>query len=157
MREPADLLARWVADGQGLRAVLNRGVLNTDDNGFLEFGSPWYLLSDTTAANLSLIENAAADSEFLDPVVNTWLARAEGANFLKAVAARYLTDGRPALVRKLSESLRSHGRISDADLLLGDAASLEGKLDEAGAIWNRHDGPAFLTFASSIASSDRPT
>ena len=151
MREPADLLARWVADGQGLRAVLDRGPLNTDDNGFLEFGSPWYLLSDTTAANLSLIQNAAVASEFLNPVVNTWLARAAGAGFLKAVAARILAYGRPALVRKLSESLRSHGRISDADLLLGDAASLEGKLDEAEAIWNRHDGPAFLTRRAKIS------
>ncbi len=42
IRSPPDLLSRWIADGHGLKRVLEQGALNTDDNGMLEFGSPWY-------------------------------------------------------------------------------------------------------------------
>lgn len=151
VNSPADLVGRWVADAEGLRAVLGTGPLNTDDNGLVEFGSPWYLLRDTIASNLSLVDRTAASTAFMDQVVGAWLARRNGEDLLRAVAARYLADERPALVRKLGESLRSSGRSVTANLLLGDAADAEGQWGEAERIWKRQDGRAFSVRRARLA------
>lgn len=143
MLDPADLLARWIADENGLKAVLGGGPVNTDDNGLLEFGSPWYLLTDTTGANLSTVERAAVPSSVPERLAEAWLPGAAGSDRLKAVAARHLANGRTALVRAAANSFRIRGRRADADLLSGDAAATEGKWAEADAFWRAYDTPAF--------------
>ena len=141
--EPADLLALWIADEQGLEPILDEGPLNTDDNGILEFGSPWYLLTDTTGANLSIIERAAVLSGVSERLAEAWLPGTAGTDRLKAVAARHLANGRTALVRAFADSFRTRGYRADADLLSGDAAAAEGKWVEAQAVWRTYDTTAF--------------
>jgi hypothetical protein len=141
--EPADLLARWIADEQGLKPILGEGPLNTDDNGVLEFGSPWYLLTDTTGANLSIIERAAVLSSVSERLAEAWLPGIAGTDRLKAVAARHLANGRTALVRAFADSFRTRGYRADADLLSGDAAAAEGKWAKAEAVWHTYDTTAF--------------
>ena len=53
IRSREELVALWVADGNGLSAAVGEGPFNTDDNGLIEFGSPWYVLRDTREANLA--------------------------------------------------------------------------------------------------------
>jgi tetratricopeptide (TPR) repeat protein len=141
--EPADLLARWIADEQGLKPILGDGPLNTDDNGLLEFGSPWYLLSDTTDANRSIVERAAVLSSVPERLIEAALPENEGAVLLKSVAARHLAQGRTALVRAFADSLRTRGYRADADLLSGDAAAAEGKWAEAETVWRSYDTTEF--------------
>ena len=143
MLEPADLLARWIADEQGLKPILGDGPLNTDDNGVLEFGSPWYLLSDTTGANRSTVEQAAALSRVPERLAEASLPDNAGADLLKAVAARHLAKGRTALVRAFADSFRTRGYWAEADLLSGDAAAAEGNWAEADALWRTYDISAF--------------
>ncbi len=141
--EPADLLARWIADQQGLEPILDGGPLNTDDNGILEFGSPWYLMSDTTGANRSIVERAAVLSSVPERLAEASLPGNAGAALLKAVAARHLAKGRTALVRTFANSFLTRGYRADAALLSGDAAAAEGKWAEAEALWRRYDTTAF--------------
>jgi hypothetical protein len=143
MTSPADLLALWVADARGLSRTLGSGPINTDDNGLLEFGSPWYLLGNTVEGNLSIVDRAGNSSRFVQRMAEGWSSLAEGPELLQAVARRYLAAGRIAHVRQVSQALRSRGRISVADLLLGDATGAEGRWSEADEIWRRHDTPAF--------------
>ncbi|MDK1021324.1 MAG: fused MFS/spermidine synthase [Candidatus Hydrogenedentes bacterium] len=143
MLDPADLLARWLADEQGLKAVLGEGPVNTDDNGLLEFGSPWYLLTDTTGANRSIVEQAAILSSVPERLAEAWLPGAAALDRLKAVAARHLANGRTALVRAFADSFRTRGHRADADLLSGDAAEAEGKWAEAEAFWRAYNSPSF--------------
>jgi tetratricopeptide (TPR) repeat protein len=140
---PAQLLALWVADNQGIESIIGRGEVNTDDNGLLEFGSPWYLLSDTAPGNLSVVDRAGVSSRFVLRLVEAWSTRAGGLELLLALADRYRAAGRIAFIRKLAASLRSGGRILEADLLLGDVAAAEGRWSEADGIWSRHDAPVF--------------
>lgn len=140
---PAQLLALWVADNQGIESIIGRGEINTDDNGLLEFGSPWYLLSDTTPGNLSVVDRAGASSRFVPRLVEAWSTRAGGFELLLALAGRYRAAGRIAFIRKLAAALRSGGRISGADLLLGDVAAMKGRWSEADGVWSRHDAPVF--------------
>jgi hypothetical protein len=143
IRGPADLLARWVADNDGLRQVVGRGLLNTDDNGLLEFGSPWYILSDTRPANLSLIEKAATSSTILERIGAAMLPRAGGVALAKDLAGHYLANQRFDSIRALADAFRRHGHLADADLLEGDAAGAQGRWGEADKIWSRQQGPAF--------------
>ncbi len=142
---PAELLARWVADARGLAGVLGPGPLNTDDNGLLEFGSPWFILTDTMPANLAVVERASASSTFVQGIVGAWSNRADGSALVREFAARHIAKGRLALVRRLARALRSRGRIADADLVSGDVAAAAGSWREAERFWRRHDTPAFLT------------
>jgi len=141
--EPADLLARWVADEQGLKPILGDGPLNTDDNGFLEFGSPWYVLSDTTDANRSIVERAAVLSSVPERLAEALLSGNTGSALLRAVAARHLAKGRSAVVRAFAGSLLKRKYQADADLLSGDAAAAEGNWAEAEAVWRTYDTTAF--------------
>ncbi len=143
IRSQADLLARWVADAEGLRAVLAPGLLNTDDNGLLEFGSPWHLLRDTIPANLAVVNRGAASSQFIEQLAETWLVRKDGTKLLEALAARHLAAGRSALVWRLGTELQEHGRPIEADLLFGDAANAKGWFREAERFWSGHNAPAF--------------
>jgi len=143
MLEPADLLARWIADEHGLKPILDDGPLNTDDNGILEFGSPWYLLSDTTGANRSIVERAAVQSNVPERLAEAALPGSTGVALLKAVAARHLAKGRNDLVRAFADLLLTRGYRADADLLSGDAAASEGKWTEAEAVWRPYDTTAF--------------
>jgi len=141
--EPADLLALWIVDEQGLEPILDEGPLNTDDNGILEFGSPWYLLTDTTGANLSIIERAAILSSVSERLAEAWLPEIAGTDRLKAVAARHLAKGRTTLVRAFADSFLTRGNRADADLLSGDAAAAEGKWAEAETVWRSYDTTEF--------------
>ncbi len=140
----ADIVAQWVADAHGLRSVLGSGPLNTDDNGLLEFGSPWFILNDATPANLSTVFRASETAQFFKDVVTAWPSSVDSSEFLENIAARHLANGRTELVRRLALELRAQNRSADADLLLGDATAAEGKWREAERIWHRHDAPAFL-------------
>jgi predicted membrane-bound spermidine synthase len=148
---PAQLLALWVADGQGMQSVIGRGEINTDDNGLLEFGSPWYLLSETIPNNLSVVARASAFSDFVPRLVEAWSTRTDGDGLFRALARRYLGTGRITLVRGLSAALRSGGRKSVADLLLGDAAAAEGRWSEADGIWSRQSAAIFELRRARIA------
>jgi hypothetical protein len=143
VRSPADLLSRWVADAAGLRAVLGAGPLNTDDNGLLEFGSPWYVLSDTRLANLSLVERAWGRSGIPRQIVAIGYSGDGRDGYYEALASRYLSRGRPDMVRSLAAAVRSSGEVAQADLLAGDAANAEGRWQEAETLWKPHDASPF--------------
>ncbi len=143
IEEPADVLARWMVDGRGLRKVLDGGPINTDDNGLLEFGSPWYLLADTKSENQALIVQAELDTSVPERIAMVLLPLPDGPDELDALARRYLDRGRLAMLRALAEYLRSVGQVGLADLYTGDALAVEGRWSEAEALWTQHEGPPF--------------
>jgi spermidine synthase len=148
---PADLLARWMADDEGLRTTIGAGPVNTDDNGLLEFGSPWYLLSDTIPANLALIRAAGRASDIPRRLVAQWGSLPDGPALLQAVAARYRADGRIALMRALAAALGAAGWVAEADLIRADAAVTEGRWSEAAAMLARYASPPALIRRATIA------
>jgi hypothetical protein len=75
-------------------------------------------------------------------------------DFLMAVAKRHLENGRFMVVRRFADSLRSQGRISPADLLLGDTLAAEGRWRDAARIWERHDAPPFMSRRARAAFKD---
>jgi len=143
VREAVDLMAMALADAPGLGRTLRSGPLNTDDNGLLEFASPWYVMSDTIAGNLSVLDHAAAGAGFVERWVAAWLPREGGIELLQAVAGRWIASGRIALAGRVAAALAARGRPSAADLLSGDIAAATGRSSEAEAAWSRHDGAAF--------------
>lgn len=143
VEKPSDLLARWTADGRALRKVMNGGPLNTDDNGLLEFGSPWYLLADTKSENEALVAQAARDTKVPGAIAKTLLALPDSREALEALAQRYLDRGRLPMLRTLAKNLRALGEEGLADLYAGDALAAEGRWSEAQRHWARHDGPPF--------------
>ena len=128
----------------GLRSVLGSGPLNTDDNGLLEFGSPWFILNNTAPANLSTVNRASKTPRFIKNLVAAWPASVDTGPLLENIAARHLANGRIELVRRLALELRAQSRYPEADLLLGDATNAEGMWRDAERIWRRHGTPAFL-------------
>ncbi len=143
IREPSQLLAQWAANAEGLRTAIDRGPLNTDDNGLLEFGSPWYLLSETKPENENLVSQASRSSRVPEQIVRQWLALKGSMAQLDALANTYLARGRIDSVRGLAQALRSIGHVARADLHDGDALAAEGRWTEAKSLWARHDRPAF--------------
>ncbi len=143
IREPSQLLAQWAANAEGLRTAIDRGPLNTDDNGLLEFGSPWYLLSETKPENEKLVSQASRSSRVPKQIVRQWLALKGSMAQLDALANTYLARGRIDSVRGLAQALRSIGHVARADLHDGDALAAEGRWTEAKSLWERHDRPAF--------------
>jgi len=143
VERPADVLALWTADGRALREALEVGPMNTDDNGLLELGSPWYLLADTKSENQALIARAESASLAPGRIARVLLPLPDGPETLDAVAQRYLERGRTAMLRALADALRSVGREDLADLYTGDALAAEGRWSEAEAPWARHEGPPF--------------
>ena len=141
--QPSDLLAQWAANAEGLRKAVSRGPLNTDDNGFLEFGSPWYLLSETRPENEELVAQAARSSRVPERIARQWLARKGDLGQLDALANTYLARGRTNSLRVLAEAFRSLGHVARADLHDGDTLAAEGRWSEAEALWARYDLPAF--------------
>jgi hypothetical protein len=141
--QPSDLLAQWAASAGGLRKAVGRGPLNTDDNGLLEFGSPWYLLSETKPENEKLVAQAARSSRVPEQIARQWLARKGDLGQLDALANTYLARGRTNSLRVLAEAFRSLGRVVRADLHHGDTLAAEGRWSEAEALWARYDLPAF--------------
>ena len=139
---PAALLGAWIADGAGLRGVLDGGLLNTDDNGMLELGSPWYLQANTTAGNAALVERAGTASSFLDALMAALVARG-GDDLIVEIANRHLQAGRTAPLRQMTQALRNLGRNTIADLIAGDAALAQGRPGEARRLWSLHDSPQF--------------
>jgi len=118
-------------------------VLNTDDNGLLEFGSPWYLLADTQSDNVSLIEKAGRETSGPMRIATALLALPNGRDVLESLARRYLDGGQLAKLRGLADTVRSNGRGELADLFTGDVLAAEGRWSEAQAYWARHEGVPF--------------
>ncbi len=141
--EPVDFLARWAVDGDGIRKAVGIGPLNTDDNALLEFGSPWYLLSDTKAENEKFITRASRDSGVTERIVKSLLSLPREPKELDALALEYLKEGRLDMLNALAKSLGQHGDQRRANLYQGDALAAKGRLSEAGALWSLHDGPEF--------------
>ncbi len=141
--EPADLLARWVADGAGIGKAVGSGPLNTDDNALLELGSPWYLLSDTKAENEALIAQASRASGIPEKIVKPLLSLPRGSGELDSLAYKYFKLGRLDMLRGLAKTLRRQGDRRRANLYQGDALSAEGRWSAAAALWGLHEGPAF--------------
>jgi len=152
VHEAADLMAMEIADTPGLGQAPGAGPLNTDDNGMLEFASPWYVMSDTIAGNLALLDRAAAAARFVDRWVPAWLPREGGIELLQAVAGRQIKSGRIALADRLAEALDARGRRAAADLLLGDIAAATGRSSEAAVAWGRHDTAAFRVRRGRLAA-----
>lgn len=148
---PAELLSRWIADAGGLRSILPPGPLNTDDNGLLEFGSPWYVLQDTAAANLSLVNRGVNSSDVARRLIDALPATGGNTDLLTDIATRQLASGRIDLARQLAEALGAKGYRREADLLSGDIASAEGHGKEATRIWSRHSGAAFWVRRARLA------
>ncbi len=137
IRSKEALIALWVADRVGLSAVVGDGPLNTDDNGLIEFGSPWYVLRDTKAENVAVLERATSASAIASRLVANWTLASDS---LAKIAHLHLTAGHNALVQALAEELRARGNAA-GDILLGDRAANEGDLSTAASIWRRHEGP----------------
>jgi spermidine synthase len=142
--ERADLLARWTVDGDGIRKSVKDGPLNTDDNALLEYGSPWYLLSDTKPANNAFLAQASRDSGVPERIAKSLLSVNREPSELDALAARYLASGRLEMLRGLAKSLVQHGDERHANLYRGDFLAAEGRWSEAEALWALYDGPEFL-------------
>ena len=151
---PADLLARWAADGGGLRHVLADGALNTDDNGLLEFGSPWYLLADTTPENEALMAKAGAGSAISGRLARTLLALPRGRTQVDALAGQYLKRDQLAMLRALAADLRAAGHGDLADLYRGDAFAAAGRWRQANGLWARQAGPPFRLRQARAALND---
>lgn len=140
---PAELLARWVADAEGLREAIGPGPLNTDDNALLEFGSPWYLLGDTQDENAGLLQRAAGQSGVAARILDAWLAPAgDHGDFLQALARQYREQHRLEALQALASALDARGRNRDAALVLGDLRAAQGRWSGARAAWRRHGGTA---------------
>lgn len=151
LRSSADIMVRYVADQRGLKSALGSGPLNTDDNGMLEFGSPWYLLEDTRRSNLEIVKRATARSSFTGNVTEQLLAKDSGLRTLLRLASKHLASGRLKLAGGYARALRGQGRAAEADLLLGDIAAAKGRWREAGEIWQRHRRTAFLIRLAKLA------
>ena len=150
----ADLVAMWLADDVGLRATLGEGPINTDDNGLIEFGSPWYLLRDTKAANLAVLRTATARSTVASRLASAWLSMGDGQERLLTIARRHLRDGDPQIARGLAEALRSRGFAAEADMLLAEDAALRGDSATAGQLWRRHNRPDAWLGLGTLAFKD---
>lgn len=141
---PDELLARWVADGTGLRTALGPGPINTDDNGLLEFGSPWYVLQDTRSENLAFLEKAGELSG-----VGSWLAAQpptirNGESTLIKIANHYLNQGLPRLALALANALDRSGKALEGDIIRGETALHGGDLETAYQYWIRHKDVSML-------------
>lgn len=143
LENPVDLLAQWRVEGRALREALDDGPLNTDDNGLLEFGSPWYLLADTKAENQAFIAETEAHTSVPTRIGEILLSLSDGHRAPDALARRYLDRGRVGMLRALVSYLRSIGDAQLADLYLGDSLAAEGRWSEAEALWARHEAPPF--------------
>lgn len=132
------LAARWIADSAALAATLGPGPLNTDDNGLLEFGSPWYVLQDTRSENLAFLERVG-ESSSVPPALVRELAEldADRAVFLR-IANQYLKQGLLRLAGALADALDRSGRRLDADAIRGEAALSSGDFEGAYRHWARH-------------------
>lgn len=151
VRTPEQFLALWVADAGGLDSALGGGAFNTDDNGLIEFGSPWYLLRETVPDNLAVLDRAAQGSE-----LGALLARAAGGGegpvrVLTAVARAHLAAGRFALARAMAETLRERGYRAEAALLSGDIAFARGDWEAAARAWRQTAGPGTWPRLGSLA------
>lgn len=138
-----ELLARWVADGTGLKTALGSGPINTDDNGLLEFGSPWYVLQDTRSENLAFLEQAGERSAVALTLVAQWSRpNMDGAAPMR-LASQYLAHGQAAMVPALADALDRSGRRLEADVIRGEAALRRGDVEAANRLWALHaDEPA---------------
>lgn len=144
INSPADILSRWLADGEGLRTVLGDGPLNTDDNGYLEFGSPWFILTNTAPANLAVIDQASASSSFPQTIVDGWVNRKRSDQMLEDVSARLIKKRRYGLLKRMIEALHVRRLTEEADLLSGDVARAQGMSDAALRHWSGYEASPFL-------------
>ena len=147
----ADLIARYVADQKGLRRALGRGPLNTDDNGLLEFGSPWYLLADTIAANLAIVARAFDSSGYVGVVVDALLRREQGATLVANITKRHISDGRLPIARRFVQALQARNRMAEAALLFGDIAGAQGRWSKAAETWKQQKGDDFAIRLARLA------
>ena len=132
---PRDLMALLIADDKSLRSVLGLGPLNTDDNGLLEFGSPWYLLRDTKQSNLLLLMEAAKDPVFGDRLASAWSDEKAGHRFLASVAREHLRAGRIELAHTIAAALARRDDKDRPTMLLGDIEYARGNVDGARRMW----------------------
>lgn len=140
---PDELLARWVADGTGLRTALGTGPVNTDDNGLLEFGSPWYVLQDTRSENLAFLEGVGERSDIASALVARWSKPGMDNAVLTRIASRYIARGQAGMVRALADALDRSGKRLEAEVVRGEAAFHQGDLEAAYRFWAPHaDDPA---------------
>lgn len=140
---PDELLARWVADETGLRTALGPGPINTDDNGLLEFGSPWYVLQDTRSENLAFLEGVGERSNIASALVTQWSRPGIGSAALMRIASQYIAQGQAGMVRVLANALDRSGKRLEADVIRGEAAFHHGDLEAAYRFWLPHaDDPA---------------
>lgn len=135
---PEELLARWVADGTGLRTALGPGPINTDDNGLLEFGSPWYVLQDTRSENLAFLEEVGERSDVASALVARWSRPGMGSAVLMRIASQYIAQGQAGMVRVLANALDRSGKRLEADGIRGEAAFHHGDLEAAYRFWVPH-------------------
>jgi len=54
--QPGEILARWLGSASILKTISKKARLNTDNNGYVEFGSPRFLYRNTISKNLALFQ-----------------------------------------------------------------------------------------------------
>jgi hypothetical protein len=130
-----------ITGGQGLRAWLGQGPLNTDDNGLLEFGAPEYLLSDVLSENKKAVWSAPWQEDFSFWFDDTFSGEIAGVDQWLKVAGYYLVEGRLDRAEYIGSRLSDH---SDAKELLADIALLRGDRFGAYSLWRESATPSAL-------------
>ena len=63
------LLSYWAGGNQRIKTIGREATLNTDNNGYIEFGAPQYLYQDTLKDNLELVLSSDIESGLIETVL----------------------------------------------------------------------------------------
>lgn len=124
-KTPGALLARWVGATGMLRQVSREAVVNTDDNGYIEFGAPRFLYQNTIPENLSLLETQQTGLALLRQI--RWdVSDSSREALLVDLAEQAIEEGRGQLVQDLIGYLNQQGDQSASFYLSGRVAESRG-------------------------------
>ena len=99
----ADLISYFKIGEEGIRALVARSVLNTDDNLLIEFSAPLYLATNTGRANSQMFNALTAGPvPYLVGLDNPQ----ERANFLASLETAYLRLSRSREAKLVAEALQ---------------------------------------------------
>ncbi|MBI5746465.1 MAG: fused MFS/spermidine synthase [Nitrospirae bacterium] len=136
---PWDLLGLLRMGEEDLKTFLGEGILNTDDNGLLEFSAPMFLYIETVDINQHLIEQTMLNMEGPSGLLKYFAISKDDKPQLARVAItlarNFLKKGRQAQTEKLSRISLFLEETAEGYWLLGEINNREGNFVTALHFW----------------------
>lgn len=136
---PWDLLGLLRMGEEDLKAFLGEGILNTDDNGLLEFSAPRFLYVETVDINQHLIEQTMLNMEGPSGLLKYFAISRDDKPQLARVAItlarNFLKEGRQAQTEKMARISLFLEKTAEGHWLLGEINNREGNFVTALHFW----------------------